>query len=423
MEIVTKLYTQYLALMSTNPIIAATLAAMVIGFITGLVRSAPGKITNGVSSRFISTLTLKLDANWENREIYNLVTRWLYGRSKSWSKSYAVSRVDPSDGAPILQEEESPKVTYKLRCGVGTHFFFFNKKLFWYRIEQDTGGKSDSFRETLALKCFSFRPKALEDLLNEATYIEDNFDNLCIYQYAIGEGYRKVITQKRILEGVVSTGNVGERILGNIQDFFKDKEWMIKAGIPYKINFLLHGVPGTGKTSLIRAIATSVGRPLYTINVRKISDDKLMSAISDIKPGSILVFEDIDCLGDTFRKRQEGETTRPSSETSLSDSVSLSGILNTLDGIVPLNNMIVFMTTNHIDKIDPAILRKGRTDFTYEVKPLDGEAVSRFSNYIYGSPIRFNSTITGADLQHLAIENKHDFNGFCEALSKFDISV
>lgn len=101
--------------------------------------------------------------------------------------------------------------------------------------------------------------------------------------------------------------------------------------------------------------------------------------------------------------------------------LSLSSILNVLDGIKPLDDIVIFMTTNFIDKIDPAILRKGRTDDIIEIKALTTDGVNKYLEYSFGDAhgIDFDISIKGCDLQAIIIDNRQDVNAVKQELEKY----
>ena len=123
-------------------------------------------------------------------------------------------------------------------------------------------------------------------------------------------------------------------------------------GIPYKRNILFEGYPGTGKTSLIYALAGELDMDVCIINFNKdIDDNVFMRSLRKLKDDSILVFEDIDVL---FKERKEND--------SMKSLITFSGLLNTLDGMAYREGLIVFMTTNYECNLDLALKRPGRID-------------------------------------------------------------
>ena len=123
-------------------------------------------------------------------------------------------------------------------------------------------------------------------------------------------------------------------------------------GIPYKYNILLEGYPGTGKTSLITAIASELKYNIATISFdRDLTDKSLFRSLKNMPPKTILLLEDIDVL---FKERKENDNYK--------SSLSFSGLINGLDGCGSIDKQIIFMTTNYACNLDCALKRPGRVD-------------------------------------------------------------
>jgi hypothetical protein len=104
------------------------------------------------------------------------------------------------------------------------------------------------------------------------------------------------------------------------------------------------------------------------------------------------------------------------------DPLTLSGILNALDGIASLHGTLIFLSTNTLDAIDPALLRKGRVDHTYEIKRLTHVEVLDYIELMYpgrsAEPTECFSDILGCDLQALYFEHHDNFDQFIAAIPK-----
>jgi SpoVK/Ycf46/Vps4 family AAA+-type ATPase len=136
-----------------------------------------------------------------------------------------------------------------------------------------------------------------------------------------------------------------------VDEFIQNKERYTKFGRMYKIGFLFTGVPGSGKTSLVKSIALKHQRPVYTISFsRSLTEEKLFDLVHDMKDDSILLLEDIDSF---FVERKPEEST----------CVSFSALINILDGVLSNGNGIMtFMTANDPKLLDKALIRPGRID-------------------------------------------------------------
>jgi len=107
---------------------------------------------------------------------------------------------------------------------------------------------------------------------------------------------------------------------------------------------------------------------LYLINLEAFNDRSLMQAMNDIPANSVILFEDIDCMkGSKARAAatasMEDETRSEKDNAALQNGVTLSGLLNALDGFYAPTNVLFMMTTNRVETLDDALLRPGRIDY------------------------------------------------------------
>lgn len=141
-----------------------------------------------------------------------------------------------------------------------------------------------------------------------------------------------------------------EEIVDALEKFFKDEktaDLYKNLDIPYKKIFLFYGLPGAGKTSLIRALASHFDKNISLVkNVANMDDNSLEWMLTKLKKNNFLVFEDIDCL---FNKREAAN---------MKTNISFSGILNLLDGVSSYDKLVIFITTNHINNLDFAFKRR-----------------------------------------------------------------
>lgn len=194
--------------------------------------------------------------------------------------------------------------------------------------------------------------KILCDFLEDAR--DHSFDKELgkITTKVLKKGYWTTLSKlpKRSLDTIYLENK--DNVMADIKEFIENEDEYKKFGIPYKRNYLFEGLPGTGKSSFIFAIASFLERDIYMISFsREMEDADLMIAITNIPDNVILVLEDIDSL---FVGRRRNEA--------VAMNISFSSILNLLDGCGIKHGMITFMTTNYIDRLDSALVRQGRVD-------------------------------------------------------------
>lgn len=191
----------------------------------------------------------------------------------------------------------------------------------------------------------------------------------------------------------------------------------------------------THNTSIIKALASNYSRNVYILNLSLLSDTSLVRALSMVPEGAIVLIEDFD-TNKTVIRRNSGnnesavpapnQTEHPQpiiqQQPETFTALSLSGLLNSLDGIVPLDGMLIFMTTNHIEKIDPALLRNGRVDRREYIGYLNDPEVRDYIELVFpgtlvSEAIQFKP-IPGCDLMTHFADNRYDVNAFVESIPK-----
>lgn len=183
---------------------------------------------------------------------------------------------------------------------------------------------------------------------------------------------------KRKISSVIMKNNKNIELYNMLTHFIQTEEWHLERGIPYKKSFLFYGPPGTGKSSMIKAISYELQRHIHYLNLSLIKNDselsKLMSSINYSE--TILVIEDIDGQTEVVHKRFKNndiEIIEPdvvitklnniiNKNQTEEPKLTLSGLLNQIDGINNNHGMILIMSTNYPDKLDEALIRDGRVD-------------------------------------------------------------
>ncbi|XP_031258303.1 AAA-ATPase At3g50940-like isoform X2 [Pistacia vera] len=154
-------------------------------------------------------------------------------------------------------------------------------------------------------------------------------------------------------------------LIEDLDNFMNGKEYYERIGRSWKRGYLLYGPPGTGKSSLIAAMANHLKFDIYDLDLTDIqSNSDLRVLLLSMPSQSILVIEDIDC-SIKLQNRESEDSSKNQSENQRDDKqVTLSGLLNFIDGLWSCcgEKRIIIFTTNHKEKLDPALLRPGRMD-------------------------------------------------------------
>ncbi|KDR80757.1 hypothetical protein GALMADRAFT_241190 [Galerina marginata CBS 339.88] len=260
---------------------------------------------------------------------------------------------------------------------------------FWYKgrwvratrsVRQATG-YYNAREEILELCIFSMDHRILNELLIEAkkAYLAAQENTISIYTSDSHNSWHHVASRpKRPLTSIVLDPGIKDLLVDDARDFLASKAWYSARGIPFRRGYLLYGAPGSGKTSIIHSLAGELGLDVYIISLSRsgLDDTALSELISDLPERCIALMEDIDAAFSQTLKRdlekeddqaaqKEGKGDQAGSTTSR---VSLSGLLNALDGVGAQEGRILFATTNKYSSLDPALCRPGRMDIHINFK-------------------------------------------------------
>ncbi|WCJ22856.1 P-loop containing nucleoside triphosphate hydrolases superfamily protein [Euphorbia peplus] len=158
-----------------------------------------------------------------------------------------------------------------------------------------------------------------------------------------------------------------KEIKDDLIKFSMGKDYYAKMGKAWKRGYLLHGPPGTGKSTMIAAMANFLSYDVYDLELTAVNENSdLRRLLMETSGKSIIVIEDIDCSLDLTGQRKEKNpiSRKKKEEEEESSKVTLSGLLNFIDGIWSAceGEQIIVFTTNYVEKLDPALIRRGRMD-------------------------------------------------------------
>ncbi|KAL0946669.1 hypothetical protein HGRIS_012858 [Hohenbuehelia grisea] len=255
----------------------------------------------------------------------------------------------------------SSSALFKLVAGPGTHWFRYEGAFIQVKRERETRSTqlmSGVPWETVTLTTLSRDRSLFPRLLSEARDLAmRGQEGKLVIHTAWGIEWKPFgqPRRKRPLHSVVLHPGVADKVEQDVTRFLERRQWYADRGIPYRRGYLLHGPPGSGKTSFIQALAGSLSYDICLLNLseRGLTDDKLNHLLSNAPERSFILIEDVDAA---FNKRVQ------TSEDGYQSSVTFSGFLNALDGVASGEERIIFMTTNHVERLDPALIRPGRVD-------------------------------------------------------------
>lgn len=286
----------------------------------------------------------------------------------------------------------------------GTHFFWYKGRILAFTRHQEDKQTAlwISYSETIYISYLGRNTQFLKELLEEAqrAYLERDGNKTVIYRAEKRGGeegadwVRCMSRPPRPLSTVVLDPAQKQAFIDDMEEYLHPltRRWYSNRGIPYRRGYILHGPPGTGKTSLCFAVAGLFGLKIYmvSLNSRTLTEESLATLFQTLPRRCIVLLEDIDTAGITQKRTEEkdpkGELTDQGKGTSSSNNIqgiSLSGLLNVIDGVASSEGRILVMTTNHIDKLDKALRRPGRVDMSIRFGYTDAAAVKGLFNVIY----------------------------------------
>lgn len=296
----------------------------------------------------------------------------------------------------------------------GSHSFWYNGRLLRFRRSQDRnqqGYLTSSEREEISIACFGRSPAILKQLLLEARaeYLRKDTKKTMIYRGGNRSGttdpswQRCMARAARPFSTVILNEKKKQEIIDDVAEYLSPatRNWYSNRGIPWRRGYLLAGPPGTGKSSLSLALAGHFKMRIYIVSLSSpiANEESLMTLFTDLPQRCVVLLEDIDTAGLTHTREESGKVAAKP-EAAAADvpvpgqvtmgapvtppaRLSLSGLLNILDGVASQEGRVLIMTTNHIEKLDRALIRPGRVDMIVQFSLADKEIIGAIFRAIH----------------------------------------
>ncbi len=382
----------------SNQLVAGAIALGLVGVVAAALRKVPGAIWSQLVRAFVVTATLD-----SRNDLFPAFVSWLndqrFGRRSRW---FMVIQAPPAVAEDEADADDAATLQYS--PAPGFHLFWYRGHPMW--MQRDIAMNLQVV-ETIRIGALFARRRLMEELMEGVVRHAGARRAHRLSLYTIdrwGEQWHLADTKpRRSLESVVLDEGVARRLYDDIHEFFARREWYAQLGIPWRRGYLLHGPPGTGKTSVAYALAAELRLKLCTLSLTnpKLNDHTLADLLQRTPPRSLILIEDIDAFFHARDKQDERIE------------VSFSGLLNALDGVGAQEGRIVVLTTNHRERLDAALLRPGRIDVEVELgnatasqlrglllrfHPDSGEAIARL---VADYPAK---SLSPAQIQQILIE-------------------
>lgn len=281
------------------------------------------------------------------------------------------------------QEEDEPAVggmpRVLLTPAPGVHLLRHRGKWICLSIrrEKAEGGRSAKGpHETMVLQTLGGDRAAVMGLIEEAYQACESATAGVRVQAIKWEGWRPIALKPlRPLSSVVLPEGELERLIADVRTFLESQAWYAQVGISWKRGYLLYGEPGNGKSSLVLAIASHINAQIHYLNLAnaEVNDESLPSLLAEVPRGNIVLIEEIDTLFEQRTSKAKEGGSR----------LTFGGLLNALDGPTAQEGLLVFLTTNHIEKLDPALIRPGRVDMRLHIGNATPHQAQRLFGHFY----------------------------------------
>ncbi|KAK6860970.1 mitochondrial chaperone bcs1 [Apiospora arundinis] len=311
-------------------------------------------------------------------EVRDMVVPWL--ASQQFACTARSSLVKIRRG---LETEEAKKKSLSYSPYRGTFPFFYQGYMLWLSsMEKDVGFHS---QEVITISCLSRSPAIVKRLLEDCreAYLKANEGKTSIFEDNDGHWRRKEAKRIRKISTIIMDEETKASLMKDAENFVQSQRWYSSRGIPYRRGYLLYGRPGGGKSSLSLALAGRFGLEIYILNLSNVSASNLRSLIADLPPRCVLLLEDVDAVNMTLSRQADSDTQKWEDGNSTNSprakakaGLSLSDLLNALDGVSAQEGRILVMTSNHPEHLDEALIRPGRVDLKIEL-PLADSTVAK----------------------------------------------
>lgn len=342
-------------LLSSNPLIAGGFTMAIVGWVVMQLKNAPVQLWGLFRRTFSTSVTI-----YNDEYIFVLMERFLAQHKDSQrTRNFSMTNSEDDDGRNIacMTPGDGPHIMRHNGC-----WFFISKST---KETNTKSGPDMMVRKVITITTFGRSRKSLDALIVDAQKTRMSPDKISVRVWT-GSFYDSADNKrKRSMDTIYIRPDIKAAILSDMAWFAAQAPWYKERHIPHRRGYLLQGPPGTGKTSLITALASEFDKSISIINLSSCeNDDAFLKALNAAGP-NIVAIEDVDSFLATH------ERSGKKSDDKEAKGVTLSGILNAMDGIASKDGRIVILTTNRPDVLDSALVRPGRIDRIFTLAHAD----------------------------------------------------
>lgn len=392
-----------------NQLVGGGLVLMIVGSLGALGRRIPHRLWVLTQRQFIVSFEVM-----NNDPTYHWLMAWLDKQPFSKRVRDVTVSVRKNVWGDTLHEAgtDGPKVL--MTPAPGTHWFIYKGRfiLLTRSRQESKDSRATAYTpppETITLRILGRSQSVLTELIEDArrTSIEATGSRVSVHISSAHGGWRKIQHYTpRSLDSVILPAGMKEKLLATIETFLASREWYGERGVPWRKHFMFHGTPGSGKTSLIAALAGHLNFDLFILNLTSpgMNDENLSSLMLDVPPRAAVIIEEIT---DVVKGREVKNSTGGDFNSS---AVTYSGFINALDGIASKEGVLVFMTTNSVLELDESMLRPGRGGVPVRFGTATRDQIERMFEFFYRGDYdramasRFAETVVGKNLSMAAVQ-------------------
>lgn len=342
-----------------------------LGVLAGGLRSAWSFVYQHTIGYAITRVSISLmveDA--EYRDAYVWLSCWVERHLRGRKVNSLLLRVREDEDAAGY----GPQTDFEMIPEYGTYYLLYQRRLMTVEHQKEShpdvnrGRPMHSIRVQIWL-CWD--RKALLEILEEARarYEENQSKRIESFRADSYGDWTGTMIGARPITSVFHPPELIEDLLEDVETFLRSKAVYDELGIPYRRGYLLAGPPGTGKSSLILAVASHFGMPIYLVPLSgaAMTGERLAWMLLNCRKPSLVALEDVDCL-----------KVATSRDSNASDGLTMADLLNVVDGIGASEDRVLFMTANRPESLDAALTRAGRVDRKFFVGYARDDELRRF---------------------------------------------
>jgi ATP-dependent 26S proteasome regulatory subunit len=266
------------------------------------------------------------------------------------------------------------------------------------KIKQNENSKEDILEEFCKFCASEYKFYLTGKVWIQQIYTNNRYE----WKATPSNNYRK-------LDTIVLQNDIKNKIKNDLQLFLNSEEWYQHRDIPYTRGYLFYGHPGTGKTSMIKGLSLFSKRHIHYLMLNEVENDsQLIELVKSINfKETILVIEDIDAMlnvvksrnleqksyeefiggKDKDKKMTKEEWEKFEQEKNKRSTITLSGLLNVIDGVFSCHGRVLIMTTNHPEILDSALIRPGRIDCKFSFNNCNIEQIGKLYEMFFNKEL------------------------------------